>query len=247
MLQVVANVWRILDAFTPENPVRTLPECAAISGLTKSSAYRLILSLEEIEFVERAEVGWRLGPRVVELATRRLGNHDLRRDAAPRLAALCQRVRAAGAFSIPDGSDMVYLDRYESPEPFMTARLGARARLWAGASGRAVLAALPDDERPVYLEVDDWKALDGKRQAKVLKELDDARQRGYAIQRGISTPGIAGVAAAIRNGAGRPVAAVALTLSPERLASDGDALGPEVVRLAKELEHGINPTTTHEA
>lgn len=180
MLRSISNTWLILDTFTVAQPIRTIRECASISGLTKSSTYRLLRSLEETGLVERADVGWRLGPRVVDLATRRLANLDPRRDVAPRLSALGRREWVAGALSIPGGDEV-------------------------GVSGRAILLSLPQEERLVYLTSVEWNELSPERRAELLKELEDASQRGYALQRGESIPGVAGIGVPLHDPMGRPV------------------------------------------
>src|ERR1700723_2624483 len=62
MIQVVERAGKMLDAFTAEHAELTLTECAEATGLTKSSAHRLLTSLAEIEMVERYGTRWRLGP-----------------------------------------------------------------------------------------------------------------------------------------------------------------------------------------
>src|SRR5690348_3741165 len=118
MVQVIDRVGRILSAFTAERPVITLTECATAAGLSRSSVHRLLSSLEQIDLVEREPGGWRLGAVVVRLADVRLGHADVRRDALPRLRKIGLDFRAAMAFSVPDGVDMVYVERIESPDAY---------------------------------------------------------------------------------------------------------------------------------
>jgi IclR family pca regulon transcriptional regulator len=228
----------LLGTFTPEQPELTLTECAQRAGLTKSSAHRLLASLEGIGLVERDGSRWRLGPRVVSLSTVRLGQFDLRREAVARLDELRRTFRAAAAFSIPHGADMIYVERLESPEPFATtARLGAVAPIWAGASGRAVLAQLDASDRDERLNVDAWHLLPhGVRQG-VLDEVASAAERGYAVDTGTFFRGVAGIAVAVRDPYKQPVAAISVILPAGQLRPDQHgAIGTQMIRVARELE-----------
>lgn len=242
MVQVVDRIGSLLATFTREQGTRSLTEIADEAGLNKSSAYRLLVSLEAIGLTERRGTSWRLGPRLVSLANVRLGQMALRRAAAARLPPLCDAFRASAALSIPDEHDMVYLDRYESPEPFAArARLGARWPIWAGASGQAVLSRLTPRERDARLDHADWHALTEQQRADILADIATASERGYAIDRGAFIDGVAGVAAPVCDHDGRPAAAVALIVAPSRIAAGEDQrMGPELRTLAAELRPAVN-------
>jgi DNA-binding IclR family transcriptional regulator len=239
MIQVVDRVARTLGAFTIERPELTLMECANAAELTKSSAHRLLSSLEEVELVERIGTRWRLGPRIVRLATVRLGQIDLRSEAAPRLRELGSTHHAAVAFSVPNGSDMIYLERYESPDAVgINARLGGMAAIWAGGSGRAVLACLTPEERERRLADERWRSLPSETRDAVLGEIAEAERIGYCVElQSRFWPGIGGIAVAIRDAHGVPVAAISVIMPPDRLTEDRvTEIGNTLVATARELE-----------
>jgi IclR family transcriptional regulator, pca regulon regulatory protein len=238
MVQVVDRVGAILGAFTSERPVITLSECADASHLSRSSTHRLLLSLETVGLVERQDGGWRLGGLVVRLADIRLGHADVRRDALPQLRKIGQEFRAAMALSVPDGSDMVYVERIESPDAYgPSARLGARAPIWAGGSGRAVLSKLPVAERKARLASDEFARLPSADRELVEREVEAAVERGYALDRGHFFEGIAGIAVAICGRNSYPIAAISVIISPDRLTPATERQVAEaLLNLAKELE-----------
>jgi len=238
MIQLVERVGKILGAFTHEHPELTLTECAERSGLTKSSTHRILLSMQEVGLVERETMGWRLGTRVVSLAAIRLGHLDLRREAVTRLHELRRTFRAATAFSVPHGADMIYVERQESPEPFAaSARLGAVAPIWAGASGRAILAQLNPAVRHAVLDVPEWHHLPHNTRKEVLDSIEWAAEHGYSVDPGAFFEGISGVAVAIRDAHGHPVAALSVILPPGRLQSlELAIMGSRLREAAEELE-----------
>jgi DNA-binding IclR family transcriptional regulator len=217
----IERVARILDAFTVERPVLTLTECAEASRLTKSTAYRLLKTLEGVGLAERVGRSWGVGPKVVALATIRLDRIDVRREVLPRLRELRREFRAAVAFSVPEGSDMIYIERFDSPDAFgVSARLGARAPMWAGGSGKAVLARMDPEERELHLESPDWIALPQDSKRRVLDEIQAASLRGYAVDDGQFFDGIGGVAVAIRDRHDDPVGAMSVIFPRERLTDE---------------------------
>jgi IclR family transcriptional regulator, pca regulon regulatory protein len=221
MIRVVDRIGKILTAFTLDEPQLTLTACARSAELTKSSTYRLLQSLEETGLVERNGSLWRLGPSVVSLATVRLGLADLRAEALEELRGLRTAFQAAVAFSIPEGADMIYLERFDSPDAFgVSARLGARAPMWAGASGKAILSRMPEDDRSRRLEVDEWRRLPHEVRGRVLAEINLSATRGYAIDTGEFFNGIGGVATAIQDTHQTPVAAVTVIVPTERLTDE---------------------------
>jgi DNA-binding IclR family transcriptional regulator len=229
LVQVIDRVGALLRAFTDAEPALTLGECATRSGLTKSSAHRLLASLEDIGLVERLDnSSWRLGGFVLQLAAVRLAQADLRREVVGQLEALGHRFEAATAFSVPRGTDMIYIERTDSPLPFApSARLGSTAPMWAGAAGRAVLSAMNPETRAVHLCSPEWEQLPGDVRDSVLRDIEEGTGRGYSIDRGQFFEGVAGVAVAV--GRREPVAALSLIVSPDRLTQPvitqmGDAL-----------------------
>lgn len=238
MVRVVERVSSIFGAFDRQQPELTLTECAAKTGLTTSSLYRLLTSLEEVRLVERNESKWRLGPRVVELAALRLGQFELRREAESHLLGLRDQFNAAVAFSVPDGSEMIYLDRLDSRAAYgVSARLGARAPIWAGGSGKAILAAIRREELDNALADSRWRRLTRGERERILGEVEEARERGFATDNGEFFGGIGGVAVAIRSPSGDPVAALSVVVPRDGLSSDFVERVAESLRAsASELE-----------
>lgn len=242
MIQVIARAGQVLECFTPARPSLTLTECASLTGLTKSSAHRLLSSLEEIGLVERDGPNWRLGSRVVWLASVRLGHVNLQQEASPKLRALGREFRAAVAFAVPDGTHMIYIERHESPDIFApSARLGGRAPIWAGAAGRAVLSRLPEAERAERLDDDEWRRLPARVRQDVLASVERATRVGYAADPGSFFEGVAGVAVPVCNALGEPVAALSVIVTPERLTdAERDTIGARLLETAHELEATLN-------
>ncbi|MDL4774351.1 MULTISPECIES: IclR family transcriptional regulator [Thermomonosporaceae] len=242
MVQVVDRVGALLGAFSQERPVLGLAECAERSGLSKSSAHRLLTSLVEIGLLERDAAGnWQIGELPLRLAAIRLSHRNMRLEVVAALVHLGQRFQAATAFSVPNGGEMVYVERTDSVIPFApSVRLGSTAPMWTGAAGRAVLSLLEPPLREALCDSPEWTALGDGARARITSEVAGAAGRGYSVDRGEFFDGVAGVAVALRR-SGEPVAAVSLIVSPERMTP---ALEREMGEALRHLVDKITRGTT---
>jgi DNA-binding IclR family transcriptional regulator len=87
------------------------------------------------------------------------------------------------------------------------------------------------------LDVPEWHNLPYKTRKEVLATVEQAAERGYAVDPGAFFEGISGVAVAIRDAHGHPVAALSVILPPERLLSvEAGTMGSQLQEAAAELE-----------
>jgi IclR family pca regulon transcriptional regulator len=235
MVQVIERVGALLGAFSHGESELSLIECAERSGLSKSTTHRLLVAMAEIGLVERiGNANWRIGGFVVQLATMRLANTDLHSEVAPAVHRLGKQFGAATALSVPNGSEMVYIERTESPLPFApAAKLGSTAPFWAGASGRAVASSLSAEALSALLKSATFTALPKDARSRVEADIEETRSRGYSIDPGDFIDGVAGVAVALGR-SGDPVAAISLLVSPDRMTPDlTRQMGEALVGIAK--------------
>ncbi len=133
---------------------KSLDQVAALLGVHKSTALRLLQTLEAQGFARHDEQHrYRLGPRLFALAHQALDDLDIRRLAAPHLAALNQtHGHTVHLAAYLDGA-VVYIDKYDSRHPVrMGSRIGATAPVHCTAVGKVLLAALPAARRPAAVE-----------------------------------------------------------------------------------------------
>ncbi|RJQ82372.1 hypothetical protein D5S17_02815 [Pseudonocardiaceae bacterium YIM PH 21723] len=128
----------------------------------------------------------------------------LREAAAPTMAELGQRTRETIHLTMPDGAEVVLLDKVDSTQAVRNVTwVGGRAPIQLSASGLALLAH--GVEAPVQVD----QAL-----------LVETRERGYAINIGMWRDEVSAVAAAIRRPDGVAVAALSISLPTYRLSEE---------------------------
>jgi DNA-binding IclR family transcriptional regulator len=138
----------ILSAFDSEHAERGVSEIAEATGLHKATAHRIIMTLLNCGFLERAANGerFRLGLRVVELGLGALRRLDVRRVAFPYMQQLVECFDETCDLSIFDRGRVLYVEVVHSEHSLtIAARIGIRLPAHCTASGRVFLAFLPPE------------------------------------------------------------------------------------------------------
>jgi DNA-binding IclR family transcriptional regulator len=213
-LASVHNAARLLCAFSTTDTEYGVSELARKLQLAKSTVHRLLTTLAEEELVERnPRTGrYRLGLKMWELGTLAAGHLTLHEAAAPFLDDLRNRTRETVHIAVLDGTEVVYVERRESPQTLrLFGRVGHRNYAHCTSTGKVLLAFLPPEERERRVAAMDLAAKTPYTitdRARLLEELAAVRKRGYAVNVNESELGIASVAAPILDRTGNVVAAV---------------------------------------
>src|SRR5690606_4494977 len=137
---------------------------------------------------------WRLGPRLLALASRSWSQFDLRAALEPELRALRDHTGETVHLAVPDGNAMMYVEKLESAGPVrMASRVGGRLMLHSSAVGKAYLAALPPARLdtlltglPLPARMPSTRATPEALRA----ELEQVRRQGYAVDNEENEAGI---------------------------------------------------------
>jgi IclR family transcriptional regulator, pca regulon regulatory protein len=218
-----------------------LSELAQLSGLDKATTFRLASTLVKLRYIAQDDVSrrYRLGLNVLDLGFAYLASLDVRAYALPRMEALVQEFEGSSSLTLLDGADIVYIERLVPHQPRVSVHVQVGSRLPAHCSsmGKALLALLPQPELRRLLDtmrLDAWTERTITDRRELLRQLDQVRCLGFAINDEETALGLRSVAAAIRDRKGRPAAALnvavsAAQLSPKDLAQ---RVGPRVLEEA---------------
>ncbi|MDI9458495.1 MAG: IclR family transcriptional regulator [Bacillota bacterium] len=225
-MRSVAQVLGVLDYLETCSSGATVTEVAEALEVHKSTASRLLASMRVAGYVTRSELTGRysLGIRVVELAKAKLEQFDLRTHARPYLEELWRRTEETVHLAIMEGDRLVYIDKIDTTHIFvMRSRIGSRIPAYCTALGKAILAALPADDRDAIIEKTQFRAYAPKTitDAQVLKDhLKRVAHQGYAVDDEENEEGMRCVAAAIRNHSGEVVGAISISAPTSRMPED---------------------------
>jgi DNA-binding IclR family transcriptional regulator len=143
--QTLDRGLRILSLVAGSDSRFTINEIAESLGISRTVAYRLIVTLEEHDLLHRDEQG-RIGAGFGMMAFRNAYLPELKSRATPALSRLADASGATAHLTIADGEDAVALLVVEPSRSDMHVayRVGARHRLDTGAAGKAILLGRHD-------------------------------------------------------------------------------------------------------
>jgi DNA-binding IclR family transcriptional regulator len=224
MSQTVDRALRIL-ADLGGGP-KSLDQLAALLGVHKSTALRLLQTLESQGFARHDEQHrYRLGPRLFALAHQALDELDIRRLAAPHLAALNQKHGHTVHLATYVEGTVVYIDKYDSRHPVrMNSRIGAIAPPHCTAVGKVLLAGLPEPHRKAAISRLGFERYTPNTitdLGEFAAELDRVAAQGHAQDRAEHEDYINCVAAPIRDAAGAVLAAASISVPEPVLTYSG--------------------------
>ncbi|MDF4205292.1 IclR family transcriptional regulator [Pseudomonas protegens] len=237
----------VLRAFNAAQRTMNLAEIATAADINKSSAQRMIHTLEQLGYVRKhpQTKRFQLTPRVMEIGYNYLAADTLVDVANPFLAELAQVTGETTNLTEPDGLDMVYVARFVAPK-FIPIHMpiGSRIPMYCTGSGRAYLSALPAAEATQILEASERKAHTRHtltELADIQREIDTTQRRGYALNPEELFLGDMSIAAPILGSQGLPVAAVHVVVPSSRwtLEEAERKLAPSVIECARAIRTSI--------
>lgn len=211
-IEALARGLDVVRGFEPGKPTMTLSEVAAKADLARPTARRILITLEALGYVRSDETGFSLTPRVLELGMAYIGSRTLWELAEPHLRDLVARTNESCSIAQLDGTDIVYVARVAVPKLVtLSVTIGTRFPAVQTSLGKVLLAALNADELSEVLATPSRSGI-VPRWIPERDELDevlrDVRAKGWAATDQELALGIRSVAAPIRNGEGRTIAAV---------------------------------------
>ncbi len=215
-IQSVERALQALAAFSVEQPELTVGEIARRLGVHKSTASRLLATLEAAGFVRQEERSgrYRLGLRLLAVAGVLLAQLDLRHIAQPVLHRLAEESQETANLAVWDPPDAVNVAQVASPQPIQyVGWVGRRTPAHASATGKALLAFQPAAviEQVLRAPLQRYTARTITDAALLRAELEQVRRRGYAVAHEELQAGLTAVAAPIREADGRVQAVLSLS------------------------------------
>jgi DNA-binding IclR family transcriptional regulator len=190
----------------------------------KSSLLPLLRTLTSRGYLEQGQAGeYRLGPKAVELGVRSRGRQALVEAARPALEALMRRTGETVFLAIltGDGTGITYVDKVESEQIIRySSGVGDRRPLHATASGKAMLAFLPEPRRAEILASVELVRYTERTIATLpalRASLDEVRRAGVCVNVEEIVPGACGIGAPILDQGGAVLAACAIGGPTDRL------------------------------
>jgi IclR family pca regulon transcriptional regulator len=219
-LQSLERGIAVIQVFSRERPALTLSEVARLCGITRATARRILLTLEDLGHVRSDGRLFSLTPRVLTLGWAYLSSLNLWETAQPLMEELTRRTNESCSAATLDLPDVVYVARVPTHR-IMTIALGIGTRLPAHCTsmGRVLLAALPEAELEAFLARTPLEAYTPRtvtEPERLRRTLATVRQQGWALVDQELEIGLRSIAAPLRVD-GRTIAAVNVSAAAPRV------------------------------
>jgi IclR family transcriptional regulator, acetate operon repressor len=243
----VLSTLRVLEEVAVRQPIG-VSELSRVTQIPKSSVQRSLVTLQQagwLRVVDPERARWGVTMKPLAIGLRGAGEINLRDLATPVVKRLAAEIDETVHFALRDGNDCIIIARGDGTQPVRVhLEIGTRLPLQATSAGVAIMARLD----PV--EVDEILKQDLKEFAnapvpspdELRKEITRTAERGYARNMSSSwyRPQVASIGAAVTNSAGRPIAAVVLSIPEARYdPSQEKALAQLAVAAADEISQLI--------
>ncbi|MFG3257227.1 IclR family transcriptional regulator [Streptomyces sp. NPDC048172] len=238
--QSVERAAAVLRALRRGRPAQRVSDLAGATGLSFSTASRILATLEAAGLVQRAPDGqcYELGGEVLSLAGAALNHHPVHREARPVAQRLAWELGLGANLAVRRGGELFYLHHVEgglAPRPYTL--LGQRNPLHATAMGKCLALGMTPEESARHLGPGPYRACTAHTltdAAAWRAELARVAERGWAGEVEELALGRACVAAPVRDRTGTVVAALSVsgTLSAMALHEREATLGRRVVEAA---------------
>lgn len=228
-------LFAIADSAGPDVGVSELSRSL---DMPKAVVHRIMKTLSAhgfLAFDERTR-RYQLGPGALTVGLAAVRNLDVPVVARPYLERMAAESGETATLSVLRGSQRIYVDQVLSPQEVrLETVLGRPYPLYAGASSKALLAAMPEAEASEYLKrvrldrITDRTPTDRRC---IETDLVEIRRRGYAATMGERQSGAASVAAAVLDSTARPFGSISVC-------GPADRFPPERVRRLSRLVTGV--------
>lgn len=234
---------RVIRSFGAGGAKRTLADVARAADLNRATARRLLLTLEELGYVQHVDDRFTLTPKVLDLGYAYLSSFGVPELALPYLEVLSAELNEASSVGVLDGSDVVYVARVPANRVMtVSIGLGSRFPAYRTSLGRALLAAWPEEEVAELWESSDRSSptphtVDSLESLR--KRLREARTSGFALVDQELEVGVRSIAAPLHDVSGRTVAAINVSTHVSRTSKSDlrKRFVPALMRAASQIDH----------
>jgi len=214
IIQSVERAVHILKCFEDSRELRIM-DLSRMLGLHKSTISGLVNTLCHLNFLDKDESTskYRLGTELFRLGA--MVDISLRNIVTPYLKEIVEKCQETANLLIPDGSNVLYVEKIESPHSMrICTEIGRSLPMHCTASGKAILAAMDSNEADELIDRMEFsrytdKTILSKEELKA--HLGKVRQMGFAIDNEEFEVGLICLGTAIRGQNGHPVGAMSVS------------------------------------
>nr|WP_289036961.1 IclR family transcriptional regulator [uncultured Allobacillus sp.] len=218
MNQSVIKALQLLKLFDEKQTEWTLKEIAETAKLPKATAYRLLSSLEQEDFLARdpePNGKYRLGLRLLELGNLVADQLDIRKIAKPYMEELGEEINEAVHLVIQNDFHATYIEKVESNRAIrLYTQVGKSSPLYIGSGPKLLLAFMNEAEQDRIFMQEPLRSIKNDEpidQEKLQQELALIKKQGFSISYGEQDEDTVGISYPIYNHHGKVISALTVS------------------------------------
>lgn len=241
----VSTAIKVLEAVAEYQPIG-LSVLSRHLEIPKATVHRTLLTLEELGWLARTDPDsgkWTITIHAYVVASSGSSGSKIRDAAMGPLNALQLDTAETVHLAVPDGPNMVVIERLDTPHPLRTfLALGSRVPMHASATGLAYLAALADNYLEEYLQhlleaSTPFTLVDPQ---SLRAEITRARSQGFVLSEQGLSAGITSLGAVLLGREAHPVGSISISgpssrITAERYEEYGKAISQTALKISRAL------------
>ncbi len=223
-IQSLDRGLQVIQAFSQKSQALTISDVSKLTGLSRPTARRILLTLEHLGFAESANGVFSLTARTLSLGYAYLSSNNSWGIAHSFMREFVHQTGESCSISILDGTDIIYVARV-STKRIMSINLdvGSRLPAYATSMGHVLLANLPKEKLEKYLESINFEKYTDKTivdKEQLLKILEGVRERGWGGVDQQLEEGLRSIAVPLRDGTDKVFAAFNCSVHAGRVSEE---------------------------
>ena len=246
-VQSLARGLQVISSFDADHPSMTLSEVAVRTGLSRATARRFLLTLQDLGYVRSDGKYFELTSKVLQLGYAYLSSATLPQLIEPVLEELSAKVHESASASVLDDSDIVYIARVHTRSIMRVGiSVGTRFPALNTSMGRVHLAYQSQEKQDAVVAAGMPAAtgvgIDNPQD--LLAELHKIRAQGYAVVDQELEIGLRSVAVPVFGPDGTVVAAmnVSMSVHPNTVESAEQAaqkILPDLLKASQQVREAL--------
>jgi DNA-binding IclR family transcriptional regulator len=223
--QAVSRAIRLLAVFSDNRPELSIPDLVKISGLNRTTIYRLLAELQQAGLVayNPNTEQYRLGPELIVLGARAVRANPLRSVSRPMLQWLAEQSGEMASLEQLEHASTLIVDEVKGHhQKKLNTSIGNIWPAYATSTGKVLLAELSESQLCQILpeQLPPLTHFTIPTRTALQAELAKVPQQGFALARNELEDGMTEIAAPVRNHHGQAVAAISLGGPSVRLTAE---------------------------
>ncbi|MAO00128.1 HTH-type transcriptional regulator BhcR [uncultured Roseovarius sp.] len=244
-MQALDRALSVLTAVARQEGVN-LTDLSLSLGIPTATTHRILTTLQKRDFVrfDEERQDWTIGIEAYRTGVAYLKRTNLADAGRPVMRRLMEQTGETANLAVPDGAEVVFIGQVETQNPIRAFfPPGSRTPMHASGTGKAILAALPEDRLMALLKGAGLKGFTEETlitPRALFDDLAETRARGWSFDRNERYDGMSCIGAAIFNDRGEPCAGVSIS-GPSSRFHDAQIseFGAAVAQAAAQITHLI--------